>query len=128
MTTNQKQKQINNLDIEGLAKAAIFDAEDEIIDQQNRQFDLSERSDGSNFSEENIKFESSKGIFHYRKLYWTGEFRKGLQLQKDTSIDSTGSKAKNIRKALGDELFGLSEISIKQILPIIRDFFFKKLQ
>ena len=44
------------------------------------------------------------------------------------TIDSKDSKANDIRDAIGDELFGLSKISVKHILPIIKDFFFKKLQ
>lgn len=128
MTINGKQKQIKSLDIEKSAKESIFQAEEEIIDQQNRQFDLGERSDGSNFASENIKFVKDKRVYHYKKLYWTGSFRKGLEITKQMTIDSKDPKAKEIRGAIGDELFGLSKISVKHVLPIIKDFFFKKLQ
>lgn len=128
MTINGKQKRIKSLDIEKSAKESIFQAEEEIIDQQNRQFDLGERSDGSNFASENIKFVKDKRVYHYRKLYWTGAFRKGLEITKQMTIDSKDPKSKEIRGAIGDELFGLSKISVKHILPIIKDFFFKKLQ
>lgn len=128
MTINGKQKQIKSLDIEKSAKESILQAEEEIIDQQNRQFDLGERSDGSNFASENIKFVKDKRVYHYRKLYWTGAFRKGLEITKQMTIDSKDPKSKEIRGAIGDELFGLSKISVKHILPIVKDFFFKKLQ
>ena len=124
MTIKDKQNRIKSLAIEKSAKESIFQAEEEIIDQQNRQFDLGERSDGTNFASENIKFVKDKMVYHYRKLYWTGAFRKGLEITKQMTIDSKDSKA----NAIGDELFGLSKISVKHILPIIKDFFFKKLQ
>ena len=128
MTIKDKQNRIKSLDIEKSAKESIFQAEDEIIDQQNRQFDLGERSDGTNFASENIKFVKDKRVYNYRKLYWTGAFRKGLEITKQMTIDSKDSKSPDIAKAIGDELFGLSKISVKHILPIIKDFFFKKLQ
>lgn len=128
MTINDKQKRIKSLDVKQCAGDAVIDSGREIIDQQNRQFDLGERSDGSNFSSENIKFVKDKRVYNYRKLYWTGAFRKGLEITKQMTIDSKDSKANDIRDAIGDELFGLSKISVKHILPIIKDFFFKKLK
>ena len=68
MTINDKQNRIKSLDVTQCAGDAVIDSGRDIIDQQERQFDLGERSDGNSFANDYIPFKAFGGTFHYYSL------------------------------------------------------------
>ena len=125
MTINDKQKLIKSLDVRQCAGDAVIDSGREIIDQQERQFDLGERSDGTSFANEYIPFKAFGRTFHYYSLNWTGAFRRGLTITDDFRVESTDQKAPDISKAIGEELYGLQNESVSNVKPLVQANFIK---
>jgi len=125
MTINDKQKLIKSLDVRQCAGDSVIDSGREIIDQQERQFDLGERSDGTSFANEYIPFKAFGRTFHYYSLNWTGEFRRGLTITDDFRVESTDNKAPDISKAIGEELYGLQNESVSNVKPLVQANFIK---
>ena len=125
MTINDKQKLIKSLDVKQCAGDAVIDSGREIIDQQERQFDLGERSDGTSFANDYIPFKAFGRTFHYYSLNWTGAFRRGLTITDDFRVESTDQKAPDISKAIGEELFGLTNESVSDVKPVVQENFIK---
>ena len=125
MTINDKQKLIKSLDVRQCAGDAVIDSGREIIDQQERQFDLGERSDGTSFANEYIPFKAFGRTFHYYSLNWTGAFRRGLTITDDFRVESTDKKAPDISKAIGEELYGLQNESVSNVKPLVQANFIK---
>lgn len=125
MTINDKQNRIKILDVTQCAGDAVIDSGREIIDQQERQFDLGERSDGSSFANDYIPFKAFGGTFHYYSLNWTGAFRRGLTITDDFRVESTDNKAPDISKAIGEDLYGLTTESVSNAKPVVQANFIK---
>ena len=127
MTINDKLERIKALNIEACAGDAIIDSGKELIDQQERQFDLGVRSDGTSFANDYIPFQAFGRTFHYYSLNWTGAFRRGLTITDDFRIESRDDKAPDISKAIGEELYGLTDESVGNTKEIVQDRFIKRL-
>ena len=125
MTINDKQKLIKSLDVRQCAGDAVIDSGREIIDQQERQFDLGERSDGTSFANDYIPFKAFGRTFHYYSLNWTGSFRRGLTITDDFRVESTDKKAPDISKAIGEDLYGLQNESVSNVKPLVQANFIK---
>ena len=125
MTINDKQKRIKSLDVRQCAGDAVIDSGREIIDQQERQFDFGERSDGTSFANDYIPFKAFGRTFHYYSLNWTGSFRRGLTITDDFRVESTDQKAPDISKAIGEELYGLTNESVSDVKPVVQANFIK---
>ena len=125
MTINDKQKLIKSLDVRQCAGDAVIDSGRDIIDQQERQFDLGERSDGTSFANDYIPFKAFGRTFHYYSLNWTGAFRRGLTITDDFRVESTDQKAPDISKAIGEELYGLQNESVINVKPLVQANFIK---
>ena len=125
MTINDKQKLIKSLDVTQCAGYAVIDSGREIIDQQERQFDLGERSDGSSFANDYIPFKAFGRTFHYYSLNWTGAFRRALTITDDFRVESTDPKAPEISKSIGEDLYGLTTESVADVKPVVQANFIK---
>ena len=132
MTINEKIQRIKALNIELCAGDAIIDSGKELIDQQERQFDLGQVADGSSFANDYIPFETFSGrIYHYYALKWTGAFRRGLTITDDFRIESRDKKAPDIYRAISEvsgELYGLTPESVGNTKDLVQDRFIKRVQ
>ena len=125
MTITDIQNRIKSLNVRQLAGDAVIESGRDIIDQQERQFDLGERSDGSSFANDYIPFKAFNRTFHFYSLNWTGAFRRGLTITDDFRIESRDDKAADIANAIGEDLYGLTDESVMNAKDAVQANFIK---
>ena len=137
MSILQLQQTIDGIDVYEVLDKVLERFKPELLDLNTSQLEKGEASDGSNVGmyvdSEYAKFKKSIGSISSPKvdLKVTGDFYEGFRAEikkKIISISSKDSKAGNLEKRYGSEIYGLTASNLSVYIDTILPYFIDEMR